>query len=1167
VEEKLKQGELKAIVATNSLELGIDIGRLDSVVLIQSPRSIASAIQRIGRSGHGVGEISRGVLYPSHGMDFVEAAVIARAIKERDLEPLHPVEAPLDLLAQILVSMALTEEWPLDDLYAFLKTSYPYRNLARSQFDLVVGMLAGGYADSRVPELRPRVTVDRLTNTIASREGMATLVYLEGGTIPDRGYYDLRLQESGAKIGELDEEFVWERRVGETFSLGAQVWQIKEITHNAVQVVPARRPQQIIPFWRAEELDRSFHYSEKIASFLEFCNGDLENEGLIQTLVHGYAMEEPAAEALLSFLQQQKEETGTDLPHRHHLLIEHFHDPRAGSEPQQAILHTLWGNGVNRPLSFALAAAWEKEFGSPLQAFHNNDGISLLLPHGFDVRELFSLVTPENIETLLRLTLESTGFFGARFRENAGRALLLPKTSFRKRMPLWLNRLRSRKLLGAVSRYRDFPILVETWRSCLQDDFDLLTLRRLLAEIQDGEIRIGETRTTVASPFARGLIWQQTNKYLYEDDTPEVRRLSGLGSDLIRELALSPHLRPRLPLVLIWGFERKRQRLAEGYPPDSARELIDWVKERVMIPQEEWIALLDAVRRDHGLEPEVLLPGTAERLVFVAPPGAASPLVAPIELLPEIGRGLGRSRLQLGIAPLLNDPGLAKRVDGWVEQVFSRRPSDGEAAEEVPFRLIGQWLSFYGPMELGRLERTLAPEAGLLEAVLLSLQETGQVVVDQLTENAAAQEVCDAVNLEALLRSLRRSRQPAFQALGLHYLPLFLAHFQGVAEEGRTMDDLRHRLEQLFGVPLPVSSWEEEMLPARMATYSTAWLDSIMQTSDLVWFGCGERRVSFAFPEDLDLFLEPEGADAETELVNRLIPDPHGRYSLPTIASLAGMAPAEAGKRLWRLAWRGRVTNDSFAAVRKGILGRFGAVAVEAHRGHRLPRGSRWQAGERGAGNWHILHRKASPADPLATEEMNRERVRVLLDRYGILFRELLSRELPPLQWARLFRTLRIMELSGEVLSGSFFAGIPGLQFISQEGYRMLTKGLPEETVYWMNAADPASLCGSGLEAIRGELPPRVPGTHLVYHGARLVVVSRRFGTDLTFKVPPEEPRIGEYLSFFQVLVSREFNPRKRISVERINGVAALDSPYRKVLREWGFQDSYRGLELWRRYV
>ncbi len=1164
VEEKLKNGELKAIVATNSLELGIDIGRLDSVVLIESPRSISSAIQRIGRSGHGVGEVSRGLLYPSHGMDFAAAAVIARAIIEHDTEALRPVEAPLDLLAQIVLSMTLSETWDLDELYGFLTTSYPYRELSRRHFDLVIAMLEGKYADSRVPELRPRATVDRLDNTIAAREGTAHLVYLEGGTIPDRGYFDLRLKETGAKIGELDEEFVWERRLGDTFALGAQVWQIVEITHNAVEVVPARRAQQIIPFWRAEELDRDVHFSERLASFLEECAGELEKDSFPAELRERYAMDAEAAAALVSFLRRQKEATGAELPHRHHLLVEHFHDPQGGAEAEQVILHTLWGNAVNRPFTFALAAAWEARFGYPLQAYYNNDAIALLLPHDADARNLFALVTPGNIEALLTQTLERTGWFGARFRENAGRALLLPKMGFRKRMPLWLTRLRAKKLLGAVARYRDFPILVETWRSSLQDDFDLETLRRLLAEIQDGEIRLGEARTTVASPFALGLIWQQTNTYMYADDTPEAGRASALGHDLIKELAVSPNLRPRLPAELVRFFEEKRQRIASGYAPETARELIDWVKERLLIPEDEWSRLLAAVTRDQGTGATELTAEVAERVVRIVLPGGV-PLVGAIELLPEIARGLGREQRELAIEPLVAEAGLRHTVDGLVERIFAGKPRAIEAEEEdTRASFLGQWLSFYGPMAVARAQAVLALPEGVFADAIHTLEEAGQVVVDRLTEGAQAPEVCDAANLETLLRILRRSRQPVFEPLAARYLPLFLAAFQGMTGRGDTLDDLRKRLEQLFGLPLPAAAWEEEVFPSRMETYSNAWLDSLMQTSGLAWFGCGERRLAFAFPEELGLFREDDVAGESAAAWARLVPDPNGRYGFPTIRSLSGRPATEVAGELWRLAWRGAVSNDSFVAVRKGILNRFRPPVEEPAKVRRLA--NRWQAGARSYGNWYLLPAAEASEDLLKREETNKERVRVLLERYGIIFRELLLQELPPLQWPRLFRTLRIMELSGELLSGSFFHGIPGLQFISHDAFRMLTGGLPEDAVYWLNAVDPASLCGTGLDALKDELPPRIPGTHLVHHGTRLVVVSRRFGRELRINVPPDDPRLPDYLGFFRVLVSRESNPRKQINVERINGVPAAGSPYREALVAFGFQPAYRGLELWRRY-
>jgi ATP-dependent helicase Lhr and Lhr-like helicase len=1171
VEERLKRGELKAIVATNSLELGIDIGKLDSVVLIQTPRSISSAIQRIGRSGHGVGEVSSGLLFPTNGMDFVSAAVIARAIADGDIEEFHPVDGPLDLLAQIILSMALPEEWHLEDLYEFLKTSYPYRNLSRQQFDLVVGMLEGKYADSRVPELRPRATVDRLEETISTRPGLSMLVFMEGGTIPERGYFELRLKESAAKIGELDEEFVWERKIGETFALGAQVWQITNITHSTVEVVAAKKSQQIIPFWRAEELDRDFYYSEKIASFLEYCQ-NVPEERFVAEVMERHFMDQGAAQSLHSYLKLQRESSHADLPHRHHLLVEQYHDPLAVDEAQQIILHTLWGNSINRPFTIALCAAWERRYGFTLQAFYNNDGIALLLPHEMELHEILSLVSPDNIEPLLRASLEATGYFGARFRENAGRALLLSKTNFKRRMPLWLNRLRSRKLLSSIMRYQDFPVLLETWRSSLQDDFDLPNLKRLLEEIQDGEIGVTEIRTGGATPFAQSLIWLQTNKYVYEDDTPDAARTSALGQDLMKELVFASHLRPRLPMELIRIFEAKQQRTAPGYAPESPRELIDWVKERLLIPQAEWLKLLEAMEREYGLDREEILPQVAQRVVLLMLPGAPDPLVAAVELLPEIARGLARDRREIRVFPLIGDETLGKAVEASVAKIMSRTALGDDAAEEeesATVRFLGKWLGYYGPLDIPRLQRTLALPEALLHDTLHALEESGLAVLDQFTEKSILPEVCDAVNLESLLRMLRRSRKPPFEALDIAQHPLFLASFQGVLRRGESVDDLRKRLEQLLGAPLAAGLWEEEVLPARLQPYFNPWLDSLMQTSDLLWFGCGLKKLSFAFPEDLDLFMEPEGAadDPDAELLHHLIPDPNGHYSLPSIALRSGKASADVTAELWRLAWRGKVTNDSFVSVRKGILTRFVRREGEHRRElRRPPLPSRWNRGQESAGNWYLLPVPEGSPDVLEREERNKDRVRVLLERYGILFKELLLRELPPLQWGRLFRTLRIMELSGELLSGNFFSGIPGLQFISHEAYRRLEKGLPDDLVYWINAADPASLCGTGLDGLKEELPSRLPSTHLVYRGATLVLISRRYGKELDFKVPPDDPRLTEYLSFFKVLLTREFNPLKRVTVEKINETAPAASPYARAMKEFGFEESYEGLELWRRY-
>ncbi|MGD0153747.1 MAG: DEAD/DEAH box helicase [Thermacetogeniaceae bacterium] len=612
VEHKLKYGELKGIVATNSLELGIDIGELDMVLLVQTPPSLTATIQRIGRAGHGVGQVSRGVLFPIFERDFVEAAVASLNLPASEIEPVTPIEAPLDVLAQVLLSMTAAETWEVDELYAFIKTSYPYRHLPRKSYDLLLEMLAGRYADTRLRELKPRIIWDKLDHTVRARDGVARLVYQGGGTIPDRGYYDLRLLETKIKIGELDEEFVWERSVGETFMLGSRVWRIMRVTHNDVEVVPGDQTINIIPFWRAEEQNRDFFYAEKIGLFLEEMDQNLSTESFANQPAIRETWSAEAVERLMDFLRRQKEATGQPLPHRHHILIEHCADPLNTADSKQVIVHTLWGGKINRPLAMALAAAWERQFGYPLETYVGNNSIMLMLPRSFAPVDLFSLVSPHNLETLLRSKLESSGFFGAQFRENAGRALLLPKANFKKRMPLWLNRLRAKKLMAAVSPYADFPIMLETWRACLQDEFDLGTAKQLLEEINDGRISISETVTHQPSPFASDVIWRQTNKYImYEDDTPLADKQSGLSQELLNELVSSPQLRPELPEALVRSLEGKLQRTAPGYAPTDGDELLLWIKERLFIPADEAASLFAAMERDlqsnklnHGTTPK-----------------------------------------------------------------------------------------------------------------------------------------------------------------------------------------------------------------------------------------------------------------------------------------------------------------------------------------------------------------------------------------------------------------------------------------------------------------------------------------------------------------------------------------------------------------------------------
>jgi ATP-dependent Lhr-like helicase len=1162
VEEKLKKGELKAIVATSSLELGIDIGELDQVILIQTPRTLSGAVQRIGRAGHGVGEASAGIFYPMSGRELVLAAVSAQGILGQEIEETRPVLCPLDILAQVVLSMTSVKIWNSDELYDFIRTCFAYHELTRTQYDLVLAMLAGRFADTPIRELKARLSLDKIDNTLQAKQGVPFLLYLSGGTIPDRGYYNLRLQASKAKIGELDEEFVWERNIGDTFALGVQAWRIQRITHNDVEVVPADKGKGMIPFWRAEPQNRDFYFSDKILAFLEKADAELDNPAFALSLEKEYCLEKEAAAELIRYLKQQKQVTGCALPHRRHLVMESYSDPFNTSDSKQVILHTLWGGRVNRPFALALAQAWEEEYHYPLEIFVDDDCLLINLPHQSSPELLFALVKPESLEALLRKRLESSGFFAALFRENAGRALLLPKASFNRRMPLWINRLRSQKLFKAVRRYQDFPLLVETWRQSLKDEFDLSALASLLNEVAGGEIAVSQVVTQAPSPFAGNIIWRQTNRYMYEDDTPAAGTGFSLSEGVFKEVISSTALRPRFSEELICLLERKIKRTEPGYVPLTARDLLDWITERLAIPEAEWQELRLSFERDASVSFEELSVELGQKLAWITFPQAGQELLVAVENLPRIRLGFGLDLAELKLCPLVENSGQAEK--GLKESLASMdKAKTTETEREVSAaELVEQFLGYYGPFSPQRLKLFFGFSEQRLEELLNELLKTERFILDLLRAGSDTPELCLTENVERLLRLYRLKIRPQVEARPLNELALFLAACQGVALGGKIQTDLESVLERLFGFAAPAGAWEEYIFPARLQPYYQAWLDSIMQQSDLLWLGLKQKQLSFCFPEDCTLFRQGRTAQ-------RLpLPDQKGRFSLLDIASHLGSNTEEAGKEVWRLVWQGALTNDTFEVIRRGILNNFSPQAISEQKSPGRSRGYlRWRATRPLKGNWYMVpQQEEGVRDPLFELEMQRQRVRQLLDRYGLIFKELIARELPELRWPQLFRTLRLMELSGEIFSGHFFEDIPGLQFTSAAGLRLLKQELPRDTVFWLNACDPASLCGIALEGLKGAFPRRLPTTYLVFHDTRLVLSMLRNGKALEIQVEPAHPQLSRYFSIFSDLLTREFNPLKAIKVESINGKTAMASGYKNSLLEFGFREEYKAIVYRKKY-
>ena len=1161
VEERFKLGELRGIVATNSLELGIDIGALDEVVLVQPPPSVASAVQRIGRAGHAVGETSMGTFLPLVPRDLLGAAVMTRAVMEGAIEPVRPVEGALDVLAQAIVSMTAGETWRIDDLYAALRGSDPYHDLPRRRFDLVLEMLAGRYAEARIRELKPLVAIDRVDATVRARPGAERVVYLSGGTIPDRGYFHLRVADSGALLGDLDEEFVWERSVGDTFTLGVQTWRVERITHNDVLVRPARARSAMAPFWRADERDRGFEISERIGLFLEAAESGLDDVRFRTLLETDHALQPGAADGLLRHLAAQRAATGA-LPHRHRLVAEHVGDPQGTGAQTQIILHTLWGGRVNRPFAIALRAAWWERHGGTLEVMHDDDCVAVSAPPGTRGADLLSLVGADSVERLLRKELESTGFFGARFRAAAGCALLLPREGFRRRTPLWLSRQRAKELLEAVRCFEDFPIALEAWRTCLTDEFDLASLALVLDELRDGRIEVREARTAAPSPFAAGVSWKRTNEQMYEDDTPTAGR-SRLRDDLLREVAFASRLRPRLARALVETFQQKLQRTFPGYAPGSAEDLRAWLVERVLIPVGEWGRLLAAIARDHGAAPAALVRELAGKAVAVSwSRGETARVVVAVESLPRLLRALGRRHdgIELSSASLDGAPAEAAAAEASAR--IEPRPRGGEASpladeEGDPLGdVVAEVLRFYGPVPRGSVGELLGLDQEADAAVFDVLADEQRVVVGEVTEGSVGPEVCDAENFERLLRLGRAAARPDFEPLPLDRLAPFLAVWQGLGGRTSGVEELQNRLERLLGYGGPAGLWEAEFMPARVDPYHTTWLDALLAEGALEWVGCGPERVAFVLSGDRDLLREAqedaEGSErtGEPPDLDAVVPAGPGRFSFEELLAHSGLSSADLAGRLWDLAWRGLIVNDGFASVRRGVETGFRPVTPAPRPSGRTGRRlgfERWKNSRPFAGSWRRLPPVEGRDDAIEREDLLKDRARVVLGRYGVVFRELLEREFPALRWPRLFRTLRLMELGGEVVAGQFFLGVPGLQFASHEALRELRAGRRAEGVWWVNAADPASPCGLGLDGQDAGLPRRVATSHLVFDDGTLVVVSERRARRLELRVGPDHPSLPEYLGFAKVLLTRTVRPMRAVVVETINGEPAPGSPYRRV--------------------
>ena len=1113
VETRLKGGELEAIVATNSLEMGIDIGDLDEVIMVQSPPSVAATLQRIGRAGHRVNEISRGCLYPSHAQDFIEAAALTQAVAQRDIEPLQLLYNPLDVLAQIIIGMVANFERSIEAIYSLLRQSGPYHDLAREQFDLVIDMLCGRYEGSRVRELKPRVFVDRITQRIKANRGAVLALYSSGGTIPDRGYFQLKHKDSGAKLGELDEEFVWEATTGDSFTLGTQHWRIHSITHNDVLVTEARSGNTLPPFWRSETFNRSVHFSAQICEFLYHAEDRLRGKSdLRQELIEAQQFEAAAASELVDFLQRQRQHTQAALPHREHVLFEHVQTGPAGYQgpdhPQQLVIHTYWGGKINRPWALALGVAWQAHTGCKPEMHADNNVIVVQCKSLNDglapdfAEQLLGWVHKDNLLTLLRQRLEASGFFGARFRECAGRALLLNKQRFNQRLPLWMSRLQAKKLMSKIKSLEDFPIMLETWRTCLQDEFDLDGLNARLDATQTGAIQPSLVVTQTPSPFAQSVTFDQVSRYMYADDTPEDEDPSAISADLIQRAVFDPTLRPKIATSTIAEFVQKRQRRAPGYEPSSTEDWGEWLKERILTPSAE-------------------LPDTAELLS-----GALTVAVGERTWLThiELVHGLHNTGLLTGPVP--------STAPALVEQ-------------RSALELCREILSFYGPLT----EAEIATVLPSVPVDLFSADET--FVTGELVQDSPEQYWCDAENLETLIRFQRAARRQAIEPLTRQQLMSYWSSLHQVCESASEEHAL-DTLELLRAYPASLTTWLSDLLPAR--GHNPRVLDTALQRFELRWQGTGKQQITFAYPEDL-LLLGPK----LTSSLAAYFTDPQGRYSYNQIADRAvfeqhQLQTSELNEQWWQAVWQGQLSSDTLEPLRQGVLRKF---SLQGH-GRSRPVSRRRLSALRAAPSWSGAWWLNSPSeinDPLDQLEANKERVRLLLDRYGWINRELVNRERLPVssggsaqghwRWRDAFTALRIMELAGEVTMGHFVQDADTPQFATAATVSAMSTKLSGAENFWLAATDPIAPCGLGLAW--AELPRRVDGNYLAFHGGDLALVVENYGARLRYFVAADHPQLTQ---INQVLAHLVQTHQRGVNVSEINAQSALGNPYLDGLRQ-----------------
>ncbi|HUQ06800.1 MAG TPA: DEAD/DEAH box helicase [Kofleriaceae bacterium] len=1123
MEEDLKAGRLRAITATSSLELGIDMGAVDLVVQVESPGAVARGLQRIGRAGHQVGATSRGRIVPKFRGDLLEAAVCARGMLDGAVEPIKLPENCLDVLAQQIVAMCTTEPWTVAELERVVTRAASYRGLGRAVLASVLDMLSGRYPSDELADLRPRLTWDRDQDVLTARAGARLLSIINGGTIPDRGLYPVHVGEGGPRVGELDEEMVHESRRGETFLLGATTWRIEDITRDRVIVSPAPGEPGKMPFWRGEGPGRPIELGRMVGAFTRhvdelLARGDGESTAI--ALMKSHCLDRFAAENLVRYIASQRE-AATAVPTDRTIVVERFRDELGDwriciLSPLGARVHAPWAHVVSRRL--------EDRLGYPVHPLYTDDGIALRFADGDelpDVAELFPAA--DEIEELLVGELARSSRFAGLFRENAARALLLPRRRPGQRTPLWTQRQKAQQLMGVALRYPSFPIVLETYRECLRDVFDVPALRELLAQVERRELRVETVTTTAPSPFATSLVFDYVAAFLYEGDAPVAERKAQaltLDRALLRELLGEGELRELLDPVAIEEVEDELSGRSDTRRARSADELSDLLRR---------VGDLEEAELGQRATAELDVPGAlaqlqaARRVVLVRVGGTERWIAV---------EDAARYRDALGtILP----PGLPVAL-----------------LSEVPDALAGlfaRWARTHGPFTADEV----AARWGLPRGAVLALADAGvtagTLVRGGLRPGGTATELCDADVLRRIRRrtlARLRSQVAPVEATGFGR---FLPRWHGVGAARRGMQALREALQQLEGAPLPFAELEARILPARVLDFAPRMLDELGAMGELVWVGRGalgpsDGRVAIVRRARAGVLLEPSAMPDDATELHQAIVGHLQQAGASFLVAIEGVAPGHSREAvrsaLWDLVWAGMITNDTFAPLRS----------------LRAKKGARPGPSASFGGRWSLVASLTGGASP--TQRAHALAVS-LLDRWGVVTREAALADGVPGGFSALVPVLDSMEEAGTVRRGYFVEGLGGRQYAWAGAIDRLRADADARGVVTLPAIDPANPWGAVLpwpDATAGARPARRSGASLVLvDGAPALHVEARGGKIVTFPIPSDalETAIAKGLPPLAAAT------RRPLVLTSIDGDTLLASRWAPILDRAGFRRDYRG--------